>query len=168
MRLAVFLLATAMFGQTVGDFSKLPTYLAGGGAYNQLSGVNAWASGIFPVVDSIGLLASATTDILPVKKVIDGKKVYIFTMSARLGCHSFLHHGPKNSFLYGADGGASWSQGTALNPESSGFSGSFTVTYVRQLSTSWGAIFPFRAIYTPTLGGWNPIAEAGLVYTFRK
>ena len=143
----------------------LPTYLAAGGAYNQFTGPNAWASGIFPISTPAGLLMSTTVDIFPVKTVTAGKTAYIFTTSARAGVHRYIHHGAKDSILAGADAGFSWAQAAAAGSTTSGVSAAVTITYVHQFNATWGAMFPVRAIYMPTLGGWNPIVEGGIVWT---
>jgi hypothetical protein len=39
-----------------------------------------------------------------------------------------------------------------------------TFTYVRQLSKTWAVMVPIRALYMPSLGGWNPVIELGLVW----
>lgn len=143
----------------------LPTYIAAGGAYNQFAGVNAWASGIFPISTPAGLLMSTTVDIFPVKTLTAGKTGYLFTTSARAGVHRFLHQGKTNGILIGADAGYSWAQAVAGSTAASGVSAAVTITYVHQFNSSWGVMFPVRALYMPTLGGWNPIVEAGLVWT---
>ena len=142
-----------------------PTYIAAGGAYNQFSGANAWASGIFPLSLPAGLLMSMTVDIFPVKTVTNGKTGYLLTTSARAGIHRFIVHGAKNSLLIGADGGYSWAQAAAGGTLSSGVSAAVTITYVHQFTPAWGAMFPVRMLYMPTLGGWNPILEGGIVWT---
>ena len=160
-RAFLFLLTLPAFCQSpiqVPDI-KLPTYLAGGGAFNQLAGINLWASGILPVSSSIGLYESTTADLFPVKATVNGRSGYVFQTSIRQGIHKVVHDDGKNMALIGADGGYSFASSNA-----SGASASIILTYVRHIGKSWAVMFPVRALYLPGVGGWNAIAEVGLCF----
>ena len=142
----------------------LPAYVAGGGAYNQLAGLNFWASAIVPVSSTAGVYESTTTDLFPVKATVSGKTAYIFQTSVREGVHKVLHQDTSNMILFGADAGFSFAQASAAGSATSGVSAAVTLTYVRQLSPTFALMVPIRALYMPTLGGWNPIIEFGIVW----
>ena len=142
----------------------LPAYVAGGGAYNQLAGLNFWASAIVPVSSPLGVYESTTTDLFPVKTTVNGKTAYIFTTSVREGVEKVLHEDPSNMVLVGAGAGFSFAQVSAAGSATSGVSAAVTITYVRQLSKTFALMIPIRALYMPTLGGWNPIVEFGIVW----
>lgn len=156
-----FLLSLLLTSQSLCQVAdlKLPTYIAGGGAFNQLAGVNLWASGIIPVSNTMGLYESTTTDLFPVKTTANGRTVYIFQASIRQGIHKVIHDDGKNMALIGADGGYSFAQSST-----SGASASITMTYVRHIGKNWAVMVPIRALYMPGLGGWSPIAEVGLCF----
>lgn len=143
---------------------KLPTYIAGGGAYNQFAGANLWGSAILPVSNSVGLYESTTVDLFPVKASLSGRSAYIFQASVREGVHKILSDDGRNMVLIGADAGLSFAQASAGGSATPGVSAALTITYVRQLNPSWALMVPIRALYMPGLGGWNPIAEAGIVW----
>jgi len=140
---------------------QLPSYIAAGGAYNQFVGANLWGSAIIPIAPSIGLYESTTADIFPVKAIINGKAGYIFTTSLRQGFHKVIYQDPKNMGLFGADAGVVLPSGGTP-----GFSVSaaVTATYVRHLNASLALMIPARVVYIPSLGGWNPILEMGIVW----
>lgn len=174
MKLAVLLLGWIASAQVVPPVSlpsnvsqvSLPTYIAGGGAYNQLAGANLWASAIVPVLNNAGVYESTTIDMFPVKTTVNGRQVYIFTTSIREGFHKLLGNSSptsKNAFTIGADGGYSFTQATS-GVSTFGASASVTITYIRQITKSLSMIFPIRALYMPTLGGWNPILEFGFAW----
>lgn len=143
---------------------KLPTYIAGGAAYNQLAGWNLWFSAIVPVANQSGIYESTTTDLFPTKSLVAGKYVYTFQTSIRQGVHKVVHDDGKNTVLIGGDAGVSFSQSSApATSQSVGLAGSFTATYVRQLSPHWAVIAPVRALYIQNLG-WNPVVEFGFVW----
>jgi hypothetical protein len=167
--LAILACAIAAAAQTPAPVSSianmtLPAYIAGGGAYNQLAGLNFWASAIVPVSSTAGVYESTTTDLFPVKAVVSGKTAYIFQTSVREGVHKVLHQDPSNMVLFGADAGFSFAQASAAGSATSGVSAAVTITYVRQLSPTFALMVPIRALYMPTLGGWNPIVEFGIVW----
>jgi hypothetical protein len=142
----------------------LPTYIAGGVAYNQLAGVNLWFSAIVPVVNSSGVYESTTTDLFPTSSVVAGKTVYTFQTSIRQGIHKVVHDDGKNIVLIGGDAGVAFSQSSVTSAgTATGASGSFTVTYVRSITPHFAVMVPVRGLYMPTLG-WNPVVEVGLVW----
>jgi hypothetical protein len=144
---------------------KLPAYIAGGGAFNQFAGVNLWGSAIIPVSNSVGLYESTTTDLFPVRvTAANGKIAYIFQASAREGVHKVISNDGKNMTLVGLDAGFSFAQASSVGGVSSGVSAAITFTYVRQISKTWALMVPVRALYMPTLGGWNPIVEFGVCW----
>ncbi len=158
-------LALCAFGQSE---PQMPTYVAGGVAFNQLGTprINGWLSGLVPVSQQKGVYASTTADIVPALKVdsATGRSVYTVSSQLRAGVHKTLYTGPKVQLLIGGDVGASFSTNAAVSGMSVTLATSVTGTFVYQLSRHWGVIFPLRALYVPTLGGWNPIFEAGFVW----
>jgi len=183
------LFAVAAFGQTATPVGQvtLPSYIMFGGSYNQFTGASAFVSGVVPEVSSVGLYGSATTDLVPVKFVdkATGKVGYLISGSGRLGQHKTVFNDTKsekdasgnivkqsgNMLLIGGDFGASFSQsGAPANTGVSiGLAGSFTVTYVRQLSVHWAIGVPIRMLWMSGVGpsgtgAWNPVAEFGLVW----
>jgi hypothetical protein len=160
-KLLIFLMlgARSCFPQAASAVNiKLPAYVAGGGAYNQFAGVNLWGSAIVPVSDSMGLYESTTADVFPVKATLNGKTGYIFSTSLREGMHKVLSNDGTNMTLLGTDVGGSFAAGSV------NLSAAVTFTYVRQLSKTWAVMVPIRALYMPSLGGWNPVIELGLVW----
>lgn len=155
---------TVTIPNNVGSVS-LPTFIMFGGTYNQLQpGVNFWASGVVPVMNSIGLFESATIDLFPVRVTVNNKPVYIFTTSVREGVHKCSDANQPNVFCIGADGGYSFAQITTATA-SSGISAAVTLSYIRHVSKHWSIAGPiFRMLYMPTLGGWNPVVEVGVAY----
>ena len=152
----------------------MPTYIAGGVAFNQLGSprTNLWVAGLIPVVKQVGMYLSTTADITPVAKVdtVSGRIVYTVASQMRAGLHKTLYTGKKVQLLVGGDIGASISSNTT-SIAATGTSNlnvslatSVTGTLVYQLNPHWGVIFPLRALYVQTLGGWNPIIEAGVVW----
>jgi hypothetical protein len=144
----------------------LPTYVAGGAAYNQLAGYNFWGSAVVPVSNNAGVYESTTADLFPVKAIVNGKTAYIFTTSVREGVHKVMSNNGKFMTLVGADAGYAFaSAGTAPSTTAtSGVSASITITAIWQVTPSFAVMAPIRALYMPTLGGWNPIAEIGFVW----
>ncbi len=140
----------------------LPTYIAGGGAFNQLAGVNLWFSAIAPISTSLGMYESTTADLFPVRVMVSGKGAYVFQSSFREGVHKLLHQDAHNAILIGGDAGYSFAQASSAGAATSGVSAAITFTYVRQINAHWALMVPIRALYMPTLGGWNPILEMGL------
>lgn len=161
------LLIASCFAQTLPtnvSAVSLPTFLAAGGTYNQLlPNVNFWATGIIPIVNSLNMYESTTIDIFPVKATVNAKPVYIFTTSIREGVHKCSDASQLNVFCVGADGGYSFAQ-TATATTSSGVSAAVTLTYIRHIGKHWAIMAPIRALYMPTLGGWNPVIEVGVAY----
>jgi hypothetical protein len=142
----------------------LPTYVAGGGAFNQLAGVNLWASAIVPISANLGMYESTTADLFPVKVTVAGKSAYVFQSSFREGVHKLLHQDANNAILIGADAGYSFAQASAAGASTSGVSAAVTFTYVRQINAHWAVMVPVRSVYVPVFGGWNAILEVGAVW----
>lgn len=161
----IMVAALPLVGQQVD--TKLPSYVALGGAYNQPTGFNLWASAIIPVVNSLGIYNVTSVDLFPVKAFVGSQQMYIFQTSLRDGlCKSVFDDG-KITLLGCGDGGAGFSQGTIS------VSGAFTGVVAKHLGKTWGLVFVLRALYMPSIspvdvskskGGWNPIAEVGVVW----
>ncbi len=144
----------------------LPTYVMAGLAYNQVAGFNGFFSGLTPVSNQAGMYASATLDLLPILSVdANGKPIYLLSSSARAGLHKVIYNQGPNALLLGGDVGASFSSAAvSIAP-----AGSFTVTFVRQLSPHFAIGIPIRALWVPPTtvggtGGFNPVVELGLVW----
>ena len=72
-------------------------------------------------------------------------------------------------FRGGGDVGGSFSttsatSATATSGMTVNLAASVTGTFVYQINPHWGVIVPLRGMYVSTLGGWNPIVEAGIVW----
>ena len=149
----------------------LPDYVAAGLAWNQTAStrINAWASGLWLVSTPVRGYTSTTSDIFPVKKVVDGKTVYVVQFQVRQGFHRDMWQSPngKAHVLLGGDIGGAFSQaqpsGVNVN-----LAAAVTITGVYQFNPHWGVIVPMRGIYTASLGGWVPIVQAGVVYTINR
>lgn len=148
------------------DSIALPAMFGGGGAYNQFSGSNLFATAIYPVSNKIGMYAAATADLFPVKTNINGKAGYIFQMSTRASVHKVMLTSGKNIFLFGVGGGYAFGVAANTTGSTSGISGDVTFTYVRQLTKNLSIVVPIRALYMPSPApGWNPLAQFGFLYT---
>jgi len=146
----------------------MPSYVAGGLAFNQLGTprINGWIAGLIPVSSQVGVYASTTADVTPVTRLdtATGRTVYTVSSQLRAGLHKTIYTGAKVQLLVGGDVGAAFSGATATAGMSVNFATSITGTLVYQLSPHWGVIFPIRALYVSTMGGWNPIVEFGVVW----
>jgi hypothetical protein len=180
--LLVLACALCAFGQTAAPPAPpaatpvanvaLPTYIMAGVSYNQYTGGAGFVSGIIPESQSVGVYGSATTDIVPIKYVntATGKSGYVLSGSARAGQHKVVYSDLKNMVTLGCDLGASFSSAPA--PSSGvniGLAGSFTLTYIRQLSAHWAVGVPVRMLWLAGSGpngsgAWNPVLEAGVVW----
>lgn len=169
---AVLAFAAIAFAQTPTTVTPvqsivLPTYIMGGVAYQQIAGWNGFVSGITPVSNQIGMYGSLTADILPIKTVnAAGQSMYLLNTSMRAGLHKVLFNDGVNMILIGGDYGAAYSPAATV---SIGPSGSFTVTYVRQINAHWAVGVPIRALWVPATtpsgsGGFNPVAEVGIIW----
>ena len=158
----------------------LPTFLMIGGSYNQFGSppVAGLFSAIEPESQSIGLLASESLDLLPVKVTNANKQSgYVFTGSVRFGQHKVLLNtepgGPgfHKSFVLsiGGDVGPAFgSSGTQPSTITVGLSGSATIGAFYRFSQHWALGLAIRALYMPGIvngsGGWNPVLEPGIVW----
>jgi hypothetical protein len=160
----------------------LPTYVLMGFSYNQFASpaVSGLFSAIEPESQSVGLLASESIDMLPVKYTDPtSKKIgYLFSGSVRFGQHKVILNTDKGgatfhpSFMLtvGGDAGASFSSsGTAPSSVSVGFSGSLTIGGWYHFKPHWGAGLAIRALYMSGIGpggsgAWNPVVEPAVVY----
>lgn len=145
----------------------MPSYVAGGLAFNQLGTprINGWIAGMIPVSSQVGVYASTTADVTPVTRLdtATGRTVYTASSQLRAGMHKTLYTGSKVQLLIGGDVGMAFIA-TATTPFQISLASSVTGTLVYQLSPHWGVIFPIRALYVATMGGWNPIVEFGVVW----
>jgi hypothetical protein len=155
--------------------SQLPTYIMVGAAYNQFTGTSAFVSAVVPESNFVGLYGSVTTEINAVKIVdpVTKKTGYALSPSARAGQHKTLFNDGKNMLLVGGDFGASFSQSETTGGTSTGvnigLAGSFTLTYVRQLTAHLAVGIPVRMLWMSGVGPggtgvWNPVGEIGLVW----
>jgi hypothetical protein len=172
----LLLFALCAFGQTavipdppVVPSITMPTYVAGGVAFNQLGTprFNAFASAIVPVSSQAGVYESTTADIIPVSKVDPATKriVYTFSSQIREGVHKTLYTGGKAQVMIGGDVGGSFNSSTASTSGMTvSLAASVTATFVYQFSAHWAVIMPVRGLYTASIGGWNLIPELGLVW----
>lgn len=147
----------------------LPTYIMGGVSFNQLTGAAGFVSAIIPESNSVGLYGSATTDLVPLKTTVNGKSIYLLSGSARAGEHKVVYQDSKNAVLIGGDVGASFANSAGGSGVTLGVAGSFTLTYVRQLSPHWAVGIPVRMLYMSNVGpngtgAWNPVVEAGIIW----
>ncbi|MGD0869078.1 MAG: hypothetical protein ABSB88_05975 [Bryobacteraceae bacterium] len=147
----------------------LPTYIMGGISFNQLTGAAGFVSAIVPESNSVGLYGSATTDLVPLKTTVNGKSIYLLSGSARAGEHKVVYQDTKNAVLIGGDIGVSFSNSAGTSGVTLGVAGSFTITYVRQLSSHWAVGLPIRMLYMSNVGpngagAWNPVVEAGIIW----
>ncbi len=147
----------------------LPTYIMGGISFNQLTGAAGFVSSIIPESNSVGLYGSATTDLIPLKTTVNGKSIYLLSGSARAGEHKVLYQDTRNAVLIGGDVGASFSNTSGTSGVTLGVAGSFTLTYVRQLSAHWAVGVPIRMLYMSNVGpngagAWNPVVEVGFIW----
>ena len=146
-----------------------------------------------------GLYGSVTADINAAKITdpTTGKTGYGISPSFRFGQHKVVYNDTKtvttsagvvtsqkgNMLLVGGDFGASFTQtqtttttplGTTTSTSGTsglniGLAGSFTVTYIRQLSQHWAIAIPVRMLWMAGVGPngtgvWNPVVEAGVVW----
>src|ERR1035441_5817794 len=148
------------------------------GSYNQLGNpqITGGVAAIYPVVGSIGVYGTTTTDVLP-KKAIDptsGRVFYAVSTSVRQGFHKSLISTGKFSFLVGGDLGPSFSQSTTNAISGSGktaitvsLSTSATATAILQVSRLFAFAVPVRMLYEAGIG-WNPVVEAGFIINLQK
>jgi hypothetical protein len=176
--LFTLLLAFMGMGQTTTSTptaTSLPTYIMAGLKYDQFTGGSGFVSGIVPESDRFGVYGSATVELVPVKFIDPptGNTRYLLGGSARFGQHKTGYNDGKNMLLFGGDVGASFSSSssTAGNTAtvSLGMAGSFTITYVRQLSPHWALGVPVRMLWMSGVGpngsgAWNPVVELGIVW----
>lgn len=169
------LCALCAFGQTATTVTTgaalssitMPTYVAGGVAFNQLGTprFNAFASALVPVSTQIGVYESTTADIVPVSVIDPATKrvVYTFSSQIREGIHKTIYTGSKLQILLGGDIGGAFSttpsSGMAIN-----LAASVTATVVYQFNSHWAVMAPIRGLYTSSIGGWNIIPELGIVW----
>jgi hypothetical protein len=169
------LFAAAAFGQTAAapvNFPAipLPMAVAAFGEFNQLGDprFTMGVSAIYPVVGSVGVYGTTTTDILP-KKAVDPttkRSFYAISSSIRQGFHKDILDTGRLSVLVGGDVGPSFSQSqpSGINVN---FSSSFVATAIYQISPAFSFIVPVRMLYVTGIG-WNPIAEAGVVVNLKN
>jgi hypothetical protein len=157
------ILAACAFGQAVPKV--LPTYVGAGAAYNQIGTPiwNIWATAVYPVVNSVGLYASTSTDITPLQKTDPATKrlYWSFTTSVRQGLHKVVMSRGALTFLVGGDAGVGMSQADPSGVNV-GLSGSFTGTAVWKLGKSWAVVVPVRGLWVNT--SWNLIPEIGILF----
>jgi hypothetical protein len=177
------------------DQVSLPTYIMGGAAYNQFTGANGLVSAIVPEVNRVGVYGSLSADLVPLKFTdpTTGKAGYLLSGSFRFGQHKVVHADSWNVLLIGGDFGPSFTQPAGLaqaglaqadpgvaqaDPGAAvegtpavkvGLAGSFTVTYVRQLTAHLAVGFPLRMLWVSGVGRtgqgvWNLVPEVGLIW----
>jgi hypothetical protein len=170
---ALFLVVAALsFAQTPAAAAPLPAYIMAGLSYNQYTGGSGFVSGIVPESNPVGLYGSVTTDVVPVKVVdpVTGRPGYALSASARAGQHKVVHRDGKTMLLLGGDFGASFSQAGATTAGLNiGIAGSFTATYIRQLTPHFAVGVPIRMLWMSGAGPggcgvWNPVGEIGIVW----
>jgi hypothetical protein len=150
----------------------LPTYVMFGASYNQFVGVNAFVEAIVPeTAKAGGFYGSMTADLAAAKITINSKTGYALAPSFRAGEHKVLYDNGKNMLLIGGDLGAAFSAPSSgtLTGVTISVAGSFTVTYLRQLSPHFYVGIPVRMLYMSSagpngVGAWNPVVEGGLVW----
>jgi hypothetical protein len=178
--LLVLTLSMCAFGQTMSPAAtstplaqvQLPTYIMAGGSCNQFTGCAGFVSAIVPESSSVGLYGSVTTDISAVKIVdpVTKKTGYGLSPSVRAGQHKVVLNANKNMVTMGGDFGASFAQaGGATAGVTIGVAGSFTITYIRQLTDHWAVGIPLRMLWLSGAGPngtgvWNPVVEVGMVW----
>jgi hypothetical protein len=190
MRLLTISLALALiaFGQTpvptptpaptttVTISVPLPAGILGFGSFNQLGNpkYTGGVAAIYPVIGSIGIYGTTTTDFLP-KKAIDpttGRSFYAISTSVRQGFHKSLISTGAFTFLVGADVGPSFSESTAAaitgkTTIAVSLSTSATATMIYQVSPLFSFAVPVRMLYESGIG-WNPVVEAGVIINLQK
>jgi hypothetical protein len=147
------------------DTISLPAFVGAGATYNQFVGGNIWGSAIYPVANRAGVYLATTADMFPVRSTINGRTGYLFQTSVRQSAHKVLANDGRNMLLFGAGAGYAFGQQATSSGTASisGVSADITVTYIRRLNKFIAVLVPFRALYMPS--GWNPIAQAGIVWT---
>ena len=168
--IALCLAATA-FGQTpTFPAIPLPTAIAAFGAFNQLGSprFTMGVSAIYPVVGSLGLYGTTTSDIFP-KLATDPttkRNFYAISASIRQGVHEDLLNTGRFSFLLGGDVGPGFSQAqpSGINVN---LSTSFVATTLYQINPTFSLIVPVRMLYVSG-AGWNPVVEAGIVVNLKN
>lgn len=195
--------ALCAFGQTsqppapiasAAQSGMIPTYVLFGVSYNQFAtpAVSGLFSAIEPESQNIGLLASESVDLLPVKYIdpVSKKSGYLFTGSFRFGQHKMLVNTDKSkpgdpfkpsfALTLGGDAGATFSSSAASTPASGaastqpsaisvGFSGSFTLGAFYRFKPHLAFGLAIRALYLPGIGpggqgAINGVIEPALVY----
>ena len=149
---ALFLFGLACYGQAP-DFpaTPLPAALAVFGSFNQLGTPTRYAGGVsavYPVVGSIGIYGTTTTDIIPKRATdpVTGREFWALSANIRQGGHKALFHSGRLTFLLGGDVGPGFSQAqpSGINVD---FSGSFVATGLYQISRGFSMIVPVRMLY---------------------
>jgi hypothetical protein len=183
--IAILAFALAAFGQTtpppapattVTISVPLPAGILAFGSFNQL-GTPRFTGGfaaIYPVIGSIGIYGTTTTDILP-RKTFDpatGRNYYAISTSVRQGFHKSLISTGAFTFLLGADVGPSFSESTAAaitgkTTIAVSLSTSATATAIYQISPLFSFAVPVRMLYESGIG-WNPVVEAGFIINLQK
>ena len=145
--------------------TALPTYVSAGAAFNQIGNprVNLFASAIYPIVSSAGVLMSTSTDISPVQ-ITDPttKRVYWgFSTSVRQGVHKQLYATGNWYFLLGGDAGAGFSQASPSGLNVS-LAASFQATVIYKFKPQWAIVMPIGGVYVN--GAWNMIPRLGISF----
>src|ERR1035441_642358 len=128
----------------------LPPYIGAGASYNQFTGVTAEVTGLIPETSKLGgLYGSVTADLSATKIVLAGKSGYVLSPNFRVGQHKVVFNDGKNMITLGGDAGASFSQsaGSTATGLNIGLAGSFTATYIRNLSAHFAVGVPLRMLY---------------------
>ena len=158
-----------------------PTLLLVGPSYDQFSGFKANLTLIGNELDKPGIYYSGTAELVGNKWTnAEGKTGFLVGYSLRFGQHKGWWDG-KNFWSIGGDLGPSISQaaqaatssGITLGGSTISFSGSFTASYGRMLTSHWGFAIPVRMLWISGAGplgkgAWNPVGQVDFAYRFGK
>lgn len=147
------------------SITPLATAIGVGATFNQIGTPrwNIWATAIYPVMSSIGVYASTTTDVIP-KLTTDPatqRSYYAFTTSIRQGVHKRVYSNGKFTALLGGDAGLGLNQAAPSGMNVS-FAASFTATAVYQINKSWAVAVPIRGLWINS--SWNMVPQVGVLF----
>lgn len=172
--ISAFLLCLSVFSQETFSQEKpspapvvsaLPTYVGAGVTYNQIGTpkANIWATAIYPVISSVGVYSSTSTDIVPVQKLdpATGRAYFAFTTSIRQGVHKTVYTSGKFVALIGGDAGVGLSQAVPSGMNVS-LAASFTATAIYQLTPKFAVVVPIRGMWVNS--SWNLLPQIGILF----
>ena len=175
----------------------LPTYIVAGASCSQFDGCAGFVSGIVPETSKVGgLYGAVTADLSLANVTVNGKQGYGLSPSFKFGQHKVIYNNTiatkdasgnitkmtGNMLLFGVDAGAAFSSVTTTTVNALGqtttstgsgmnvnLAGSFTFTYVRQLTPHLAIAVPIQMNWVAGVGPggagvWTPTGKIAIVW----